>query len=231
MYRYTRAVEGKKLLGSHEEHNHNEGSSLLVEYSSHIGDGPIDEDVRIGGHTSHPKKYPVVLPGGLGSTLALTSFQHDRLVQQGYDVLSFDRLGVGYSDNPDEHGEDYKSSSGSILDHIKEMNEVMMAVDSQRPWIVVGGSFGCTVGQLYTALHPDRVAGFVNMDGLPYYLSHVPGVRESFASVALIYQLEAKLSAIGLFRFPLWAVWTLKDLRYVAHNTNKLLFLSPLRKA
>ncbi|MDP2436688.1 MAG: alpha/beta fold hydrolase [archaeon] len=147
-----------------------------------------------------PRRFPVVQPGGLGSTLAAVAFLHDGLVAQGFDVLTFDRLGVGYSDDVDA-----ARHAATMQAHVDEMHALLLLVDPSRPWILVGGSFGSTVGQLYAAQHPDRVAGFVNLDGLPYYLSTCEGSRESFSkSVPQMYAMEANVSATGFFRFPLW---------------------------
>jgi hypothetical protein len=44
-----------------------------------------------------PSKPPIALPNGLGATLVLTSVWHEELARRGYRVLSFDRLGVGFT--------------------------------------------------------------------------------------------------------------------------------------
>ncbi len=140
----------------------------------------------------------VVLPGGLGSTLALTSLQHEALVAAGYDVLSFDRIGVGFSSIP------AASDPIPMTFHIEEMHRLMKKLRPNTPWIIVGGSFGSAIGQLYTSHHPDNVAGFLNLDGLPYPLFQLEGTRDAFRSFATIYRFEAFLSLLGLFRFPIW---------------------------
>jgi pimeloyl-ACP methyl ester carboxylesterase len=153
---------------------------------------------------SHPspsqRRFPVCLPGGLGSTLAIVALQHEALVAAGYDVLCFDRIGVGYSDSP------RSGKPVSIEETIADMHTLMEQVAPNRQWIIVGGSFGSAVGQLYTAKHPEKVAGFVNLDGLPFPLYELPGVRDSFRSVESIYKMEAMLSSIGLFRLFIWLV-------------------------
>lgn len=45
----------------------------------------------------NPSLPPVALPNGLGATLVLTSVWHEELARRGYRVLSWDRLGVGFS--------------------------------------------------------------------------------------------------------------------------------------
>ena len=159
--------------------------------------------------SQHPKRFPVVLPGGLGSTLAATAFMHDALAAAGFDCLSFDRLGVGYSDPLDA-----ALHRPSMQAHIDEMHALLQhLLPPHQRVILVGGSFGSTVGQLYAAQHPQRVAGFVCLDGLPHPLSLCEGSRDSFTgAVPRIYALEAALSDLGLFRFPIWLLTVVKPI-------------------
>ena len=203
VYRWT----GKKGRGDVDvpDESSNESESLLEHEHRHTPSSSSSS-------SSHSLP-PVVLPGGLGSTLATTSLLHDALSHAGYDVLSFDRIGVGYSSIP-ASGEGIPMSA-----HIEDMHRLMSHLRPNASWIIVGGSFGSAVGQLYTAIHPESVTGFVNLDGLPYPLYELEGTRDAFRSFGTIYKFEAFLSSLGLFRFALWMVSRHIDLDSIFRDT------------
>ena len=64
-----------------------------------------------------PSKYPpICIPNGLGATLVTISILHEKLVKAGFAVLSFDRLGVGFTDdNPSRR-------PPSVQDVVREVN-------------------------------------------------------------------------------------------------------------
>jgi pimeloyl-ACP methyl ester carboxylesterase len=133
-----------------------------------------------------PSKYPpVCIPNGLGATAVLISQMQERLVEQGFRVLSFDRLGVGLSD-PNESPED-----PTAVDIVKEMNFIMETVcPTTEKWILLGPSMGSIIAQCYISTYPEKVIGFLNMDGLPYpFFKH----RNSFMWAAFIYSIYASI--------------------------------------
>lgn len=131
--------------------------------------------------------HPVCIPNGLGATMVTISILHEELVGRGFTVLSFDRMGVGFSD------ENASGESPSAEDVVKEMHFVMQAVAPTARWILIGPSMGSIVGQCYVAEHPEAVVGFLNMDGFPY----------PFAQFRSRFEMAAKLYKI----YP-WIVWT-----------------------
>lgn len=90
------------------------------------------------------------------------------LVARGYTVLSYDRLGVGFSDpNP-------TNKPPSAADVVAEMRHAMLSVLPQETkWVIIGPSMGSIVGQCFVAVYPETVVGFLNMDGLPYPFAKV----------------------------------------------------------
>lgn len=109
-------------------------------------------------------KPPIVIPNGLGATLALGARMHDDLVDRGYRVLSYDRYGVGFS----EKNMTGKSPSGA--DVCREMDYVIRSITklpSSSKWLAIGPSMGSIVAQAYLAMFPERYCGFLNLDGLP----------------------------------------------------------------
>lgn len=142
--------------------------------------------------TSVRESPPVCFPGGLGATLMFTNSWQEELNRRGYQVLSFDRLGVGFSDdNP-------TGQSPTAADVVREMDYVMSTVlPSHTTWILVGGSMGNIVAQCYTAAFPNKVEGIVNVDGLPYPFTQF---KSLFRWAALPYKMYANIIWTGVFR-------------------------------
>ena len=116
----------------------------------------------------NPKKYPICIPNGLGATMVTISILHEKLVNEGYSVLSYDRLGVGFSDKNETN------IIPTAEDVIDEMNYIMNSLlPNESQWILIGPSMGSIVAQCYMAIYPEKVKGFVNVDGLPYPFSKV----------------------------------------------------------
>eukprot|EP00291_Cryptomonas_curvata_P013931 CAMPEP_0172206196 /NCGR_PEP_ID=MMETSP1050-20130122/33071_1 /TAXON_ID=233186 /ORGANISM="Cryptomonas curvata, Strain CCAP979/52" /LENGTH=216 /DNA_ID=CAMNT_0012885227 /DNA_START=203 /DNA_END=851 /DNA_ORIENTATION=- len=118
---------------------------------------------------------------------------HDGLVKQGFTVLTYDRLGTGFSDeNPSD-------KSPTVEETVQDMEKVMSTfMPPDQQWILLGPSMGSIVGQCYTAVFPHKVVGFLNMDGLPYPF-HTK--RKLFNFYGSIYRVESTLVWTGLFRF------------------------------
>lgn len=140
-----------------------------------------------------PSKYPpVCIPNGLGATAVLIGQMQERLVELGFTVLSFDRLGVGLSD------ENRSGQAPTAVDLVKEMDYIMNAVQpADTKWILLGPSMGSIIAQCYLSAHPDRIVGFLNMDGLPY-----PFIKfhSAFMWAAFIYRIYASIIWTGVLR-------------------------------
>eukprot|EP01031_Cornospumella_fuschlensis_P012085 gene12085-14777_t len=116
----------------------------------------------------------------------------ERLVELGFTVLSFDRFGVGFSDA------NTSGQAPTAVDVIREMDYVMSHFQpSHTKWILLGPSMGSIVAQCYIANYPDKVVGFLNMDGLPY-----PFIKfhNSFMWAAFIYRVYASIIWTGILR-------------------------------
>jgi len=77
------------------------------------------------------------------------------------------------------------------------MLEVMESCQPGARWLLVGPSMGATVATCFIAFHPERVAGFVNVDGLPATFSHR---RTRFEYAALIYAAYSAVVWTGFLR-------------------------------
>jgi pimeloyl-ACP methyl ester carboxylesterase len=140
--------------------------------------------------------HPVCIPNGLGATMVTISILHEELVRRGFTVLSFDRLGVGFSDA------NTSCQSPTAEDVVKEMHFVMQTVltasnAAATRWVLIGPSMGSIVGQCYAAEHPDSVAGFLNMDGLPYPFVQF---RSRFEMAAKLYKIYPYIIWTGILR-------------------------------
>ena len=111
---------------------------------------------------------PVIFPGGLASNLMTMSRHQDELTSKhGFAVINFDRLGVGLSDAYPRGA----TRPPSAADVAREMDYVMThidCIDANEKWIQVGGSMGTNVATAFMVLVPNRLCGFLNLDGLPH---------------------------------------------------------------
>lgn len=140
-----------------------------------------------------PSPYPpVCIPNGLGATAVLIAQMQERLTELGFAVLSFDRLGVGLSD------QNTSGLSPTAIDLVKELDYVMNAFyPSDTKWILLGPSMGSIVAQCYISHFPDKVVGFLNMDGLPYPFLKF---HSSFMWAGFIYRIYASVIWTGVLR-------------------------------
>jgi pimeloyl-ACP methyl ester carboxylesterase len=142
-----------------------------------------------------PKAY-ICIPNGLGATIVILAKLQDILTEQGFAVLNFDRLGVGFSDdNPtgkSPTAEDLINECDYVMNYITEKEGV-----SDIKWILVGPSMGSVVAQCYIAAHPDKVVGFLNMDGVAYPFH---SKRKLFSFAAKIYKIYPMIIWTGILR-------------------------------
>jgi pimeloyl-ACP methyl ester carboxylesterase len=73
-----------------------------------------------------------------------------------YNVLLYNRLGVGKSSEADS------MQVGSVV--VDDMNELLLRLDIQRPFLLVAHSFGGVFANLYARTYPDDVLGIVFVD-------------------------------------------------------------------
>lgn len=142
---------------------------------------------------SFAAKYPpICIPNGLGATCVTISILHEALVHCGFTVLSFDRLGVGFSDD------NVSGKSPTAEDVVREMDFVMNSfLPPDTKWILIGPSMGSIVSQCYIAAYPHKVLGTLNMDGLPYPFA---AVKEKFYSAGKIYKIYGHIIWTGVLR-------------------------------
>ena len=101
----------------------------------------------------NPDGIPVVfLHGGPGGGLIPMYRQY--FDPAAYHVILFDQRGAGWS-------QPTRSREHNTTRHlIADMERVRAALGIER-WLVVGGSWGATLGLAYAQTHPERVSGIV----------------------------------------------------------------------
>eukprot|EP01094_Clydonella_sp_ATCC50884_P030067 TRINITY_DN965_c0_g1_i1.p1 TRINITY_DN965_c0_g1~~TRINITY_DN965_c0_g1_i1.p1 ORF type:complete len:466 (-),score=139.92 TRINITY_DN965_c0_g1_i1:1476-2744(-) len=138
---------------------------------------------------SRSRRFPVCIPNGLAATMVTTGKIHDTLVADGFAVLSYDRVGVGFSESD--------AGVPTVDATMRDMDEVMEAVAPDSKWLLLGPSMGSVVAQCYMLRHPQKCVGFLNMDGFPAPFS---AKREKFAGAAAPYKLFSALASAGIMR-------------------------------
>jgi pimeloyl-ACP methyl ester carboxylesterase len=105
-------------------------------------------------------KMPIVLLSGLGNAssvwsdvLALAAEQHPEL-----GLCVFERAGLGLSD----------PAAGDVqaADAVDDLVQALNKRSIDTPILLVGASYGGLVTQLFTRLHPEKVAGVVLVDSI-----------------------------------------------------------------
>lgn len=161
----SKALDRDELLKQHPEMFF---MSIPADVNAASGGRPYMIMVRMTKpNTPNTDLPPVIFPGGLASNLMTMSRHQDELTKRGFTVVNFDRLGVGFSDAYDANA----TRPPSALDVAKEMNYVMTHIDcieENTKWIQVGGSMGTNVATAFVCLFPNRLCGFLNLDGLPH---------------------------------------------------------------
>ncbi|CAM5761424.1 Proline iminopeptidase [Labrys miyagiensis] len=96
----------------------------------------------------------LVLHGGPGVPCNYVLDAHLRYAEQGYRVVSWDQLGCGESDRPDD------PALWTVARYVEEVETVRAAYDA-RQVIVLGHSWGGTLALEYCLAYPQHVSAFV----------------------------------------------------------------------
>lgn len=80
------------------------------------------------------------------------------LSAEGHDVIMYDLRGHGHSDRP--------SSGYSVRDGVADLNEILNALDIQKPVHLVGNSYGGAIALGMALKHSNRVADLTLIEGL-----------------------------------------------------------------
>ena len=106
----------------------------------------------------------VLIHGASGNTREFTFTMVDRL-KDNYRVIVFDRPGLGYTDrlHPDLDGV-FNTAAESPADQAILLQAAAAQLGAPKP-IVLGHSFGGTVGLAWALERPDNIAALINVSG------------------------------------------------------------------
>lgn len=162
---------------------------------------PLGQFVQVGDRRVHAVVMGdgpdlVLIHGAGGSTRDFTQGIAQRLAET-YRVIVFDRPGLGYTDVADpSYGRAWSRGSATIAEQADLLRGAARELGAAKP-IVVGHSFGASVGLAWAVHHPDDIAALVNVAGpaLPW-----PGKLGPY------YQINGSFLG-GLIGPPLIAAW------------------------
>jgi len=107
-------------------------------------------------------------------------------------VVSFDRYGVGWSDDNDS------GASPSVDECVRDAFFCMKcAMPEQDKWLLLGPSMGSIVAQCMIAQQPDKIAGLLNMDG---FAAAFESKRGKFLSARRFWRLMGMVEWTGILR-------------------------------
>ena len=98
---------------------------------------------------------PIILDAGLGDCSLTWSLVQPELARFGC-VYSYDRAGLGWSDS--------SPTSRTSTQIIRELRALISTAGIEKPYILVGHSFGGLNALLLASLYPEEVAGMVLVD-------------------------------------------------------------------
>ncbi len=117
-------------------------------------------DRRILFNKYHKNTPSVIFIAGLGDSHETWKKVQDRISDET-STLSYDRAGIGRSKDV--------AVPRTCCDLVEELSELVQALDVEKPYILVGHSFGGLVARLYTSLYPLDICGMVLVDAAPEY--------------------------------------------------------------
>lgn len=102
----------------------------------------------------------VIFIAGLGDSCETWIEVQDRILLEA-STLSYDRANIGKSQKA--------PVPRTCRDLVEELSELLLVLDLEPPYILVGHSFGGLVARLYASLYPQFISGIVLVDAAPEY--------------------------------------------------------------
>lgn len=116
--------------------------------------------------------------GGPGLPCRYLLEPHKRMADDRFRVVSWDQLGCGASDKPDD------DSLWTLERYVGEADEIRAAVGAEKIHFL-GHSWGSWMGTEYALTYPDRVASYIIADGacnIPHLVSELNRLRGALGS-------------------------------------------------
>ena len=125
--------------------------------------------------TQDPQRILLLVNGGPGLPCDYLITPHLRLVEHGWTVVSYDQLGCGRSDKPDD------ASLWTLGRYVAELEEVVDKLGLER-FCLLGHSWGTWLGTEFALRNQARVSKYVIADGdcdTPHLVSELERLRSA----------------------------------------------------
>lgn len=166
---------------------------------------PPGDLIDIGGYRLHwhvqgQGSPTVVMDAGLGSSSVLY-MRIQPMIAEFTTAWAYDRAGYGWSDPAPR----YIPRTSRQL--VQELKLLLTKTRTTPPYVLVGNSFGAINVLLYTALHPEEVAGVVLIDPIhPRMYEHMPYLP-STRTVARLGMTMRRLARWGVMYWLAPLLW------------------------
>ncbi len=157
-----------------------------------------------------PAKVLLLLNGGPGLPCDYLLTPHLRLVEHGWTLVSYDQLGCGESDRPDN------AALWTLPRYVQELEEVVRLLGLQR-FCLLGHSWGTWLGSEYALRNAARITRYVIADGdcdTPHLVEQLERLRSALGHETV--QMMKRHEAAGTISHPEYqAAITLLNYRHV----------------
>lgn len=138
----------------------------------------------------------VVLESGLAAT-SLTWALVQPLIAQFARVMSYDRAGLGWSDDA--------AGPATALNAVQDLETLLDRAGLPAPFVLVGHSFGGLIARILQQRHPELVAGLALVDPVvrDEWREPTPQRRAMLGRGVMLSRRGATLARIGVVRFAL----------------------------
>ncbi len=138
----------------------------------------------------------MLLSGGPGLPCRYLVEPHLRLVEEGFRVVSYDQLGTGASDRPDD------PKLWHVARFATEVDEVLRALELERPHLL-GHSWGGWLGMEFATTFPGRLKSLTLADtagDIPHLVGELNRLREGLGIETV--RMMQRREALGQYDHP-----------------------------
>lgn len=175
----------------------------------------LSSGYRIATYNSVPaaeskRKVLLLLNGGPGLPCEYLLVPHLRLVENGWTVISYDQLGCGASDRPDD------PSLWTLDGYVRELEEIVGALGLEQ-FCLLGHSWGTWLGTEFALRNQSSIRKYIVADGacdIPHLVTELQRLREALGHETV--QMMVRRETDGSISHPEYqAAITLLNYRHV----------------